>query len=197
MHRSEETIENEALTFDGSTPTILGPGLVLKGCQLTLRTSQKNLVVSGVVIEGSSIQARAPLKNFKWCEATIRDCRFTGHYIGCDFGRWPEFFERPGEITDSDFSGAILEGCRFLNCDVESLRLPRWPSFTILQPAEQAQQLAGVSWPGSVRLLMGVIGQSPRGTSAVTEHAPSVVKRRGGTEAELRAILEALPFVLL
>ena len=184
MHLTSAALQNRDMILGRDEVAILGPDLVLRDCRITIATTAKNLVVAGVTFEKSRIKARGTLRNFKWCEARILGCHIEGTYSGCDFGSWPGFSERPGDIADTDLTEATLEGCRFMNCDVASLRFPRWPSFTIVQPRKVAKGAAwSLPWPGRIQGLMEVIADSPGGTVAVSEFAPAVIERRGGSES--------------
>ena len=53
-----------------------------------------------------------------------------------------------GSIEDCDFTEARLDGCRIMGCDPATLRFPKWPCFTILDPIGRARELDSVQWPG-------------------------------------------------
>src|SRR5262249_23563674 len=125
----------------------------------------------------------------------LKGCRFTGRLTGNDFGRWPDS-PPGGGIEDCDFSGAQLDACRFLDCDVSSLRFPHWPCFTILDPVHRSSELSAVPWPGDIGLIASGFAKAPPSTVAVTYSAPALAKRRGTTPEAIRATLEQLEGVL-
>lgn len=45
------------------------------------------------------------------------------------------------EIRDCDFSECILNGVRFIEVDMATIKLPRWPCFTIFNPYHHIEQL--------------------------------------------------------
>lgn len=78
-----------------------------------------------------------------------------------------------------------------MGCDPATLRFPKWPCFTILDPIGHAQELCGVQWPGRVgSVVMEELHSQPPSTRALTEHAPSLAKQLGTTAEELRAVIE-------
>jgi hypothetical protein len=136
------------------------------------------------------------LKNFGWEHARLEGCRFTGRLNGNDFGRWPDS-PKPGHIQDCDFSAAQLDACRFLECDVRTLRFPSWPCFTILEPVRRQQDLRAVPWPGDIgRIEVAGFSEDPPSTVAVTFSAPALAKRSGTTPEAIRATLEKLDGVV-
>jgi hypothetical protein len=98
-----------------------------------------------------------------------------------------------GAIENCDFSEARLDACRFHGCDMSTLRLPRWPCFTFLDPIGRSREFNHVKWPelfGAV--IVENIHDQPPSTVALTYHAPSVAKRLETTAEELRAVIEKL-----
>jgi len=71
-----------------------------------------------------------------------------------DFGPWPSSPEE-ASIEDCDFSQATLDACRFLGCDVRTLRLPSWPRFTFIDPVARWRELRAHSWPGKLAVMKG------------------------------------------
>lgn len=122
-----------------------------------------------------------------------------GRLSGCDFGhREPHMPGREhGAIEDCDFSEALLDGCRFHGCDMRTLRLPRWPCFTILDPLGRSHELSRLDWPeGRVPISIKDPIHEPPSTVAVTLYAPAFVKGRDTTPDALLAFLEKLDGVL-
>src|SRR3954447_19110198 len=110
----DRVIENERLELGGDDALyFLGNNLTLRHCTLVLRVPAQRLHVNQARIIDSTIEVKKELKNFRWCSALLKGCKFTGHLTGCDFGRWPDSLEEGG-IEDCDFSAAQLQGCRFI-----------------------------------------------------------------------------------
>jgi hypothetical protein len=117
---------------------------------------------------------------------------------GSDFGRWPydEDTERGG-IEDCDFTGARLDACRFIDCDIRTLKFPSWPYFTLLDPIRRKSELLARQWPGTAHLTMEALMMSPPQTVAATYSATVLAKRAGTTEDAIRAVLGTLDGVIL
>jgi hypothetical protein len=118
---------------------------------------------------------------------------------GCDFGHWPDYSEgaRHGSIEDCDFTEARLDGCRIMGCDPSTIRFPKWPCFTILDPVRRARELSSLQWPGGFRPII-VEGEyrDPPSTMAVTFYAPSLAKRRETTEEAFRKVIEKFDCII-
>ncbi|QDT25651.1 hypothetical protein [Gimesia panareensis] len=188
----QDTIEDTELVLDDKEQHYLGPSLVLNRCQIILRTNANALTITDVRISDCHIEAKKKLTNFQmWCAAKLRGCTFAGWYVGNDFGHWAE--QNPnGAIEDCDFSKAILDGCRFMDCNAESIVFPKWPCFTILHPAQHRKEIELVDWPGTLRIWANVVAASLDITTASVGYAPTVAKQFDSTEDELRSTLEGM-----
>ncbi len=178
----------------------LGPDLTLRDCTVIISAARRALsLVSGALVN-CTIQAKGELKGLPWATMKLKGCRFKGRFTGNEFGfrtdvddRW-----RGGGIEDCDFSEAQLQGCSFFNCDMRTIRLPRWPCVTFLDPLRHAAELRRHAWPGLVgRTTIEAVCESPTGTVAVTWHAPTVAEKKDTTVEELRAALEAAPGIFM
>jgi len=142
-----------------------------------------------------SFEVKQQLTNYQdWICASLKGCRFKGRFRGNDFGHWPEYGDEPeyqfGSIEDCDFSEARLETCRFHGCDLRTLRLPRWPCFTFLEPLRHFAELQRVEWPGSFGdIVVKRLFKHPASTVALTYYAPYAAKFFRTTEEELRAAI--------
>ena len=91
-----------------------------------------------------------------------------------------------------------LDACRFYNCDMRTIQLPRWPCFTLLDPVRRAAELARVEWPGRFgSVVIEGLAKQEESIVALTEHAPSVAAQLGTTTEDLRAVLERLSGVVM
>ncbi|ATB41913.1 hypothetical protein CYFUS_007389 [Cystobacter fuscus] len=193
----DREIENERLELtDKNANYILGPNLTLKNCTLVLKAASRRLSIDRAQFVDCAFEVKQELKNYQdWIGASLKGCRFKGRLTGCDFGHWPEYSSLPwcqlGSIEDCDFTEARLDGCRIMGCDPATLRFPKWPCFTILDPIGRARELNSVEWPGGFRPII-VEGQyrDPPRTMAVTFYAPSLARRRETTEEAFRAVIE-------
>ncbi|WNG59632.1 hypothetical protein F0U59_36630 [Archangium gephyra] len=199
----DREIENERLELtDKEANYILGPNLTLKNCTLVLKVPARRLSLKQAQFIDCTFEVKQELKNDQgWLAASLKGCRFKGRLSGCDFGHWPEYSNLPwyqhGAIKDCDFSEARLDGCRFMDCDPHSLRYPKWPCFTILEPIRRASELLSVKWPGSFRpILVDVPYRDPPSMKAVTLLAPVQAKRSDTTEEELKAAISRFDFIV-
>ncbi|HLM44137.1 MAG TPA: pentapeptide repeat-containing protein [Myxococcaceae bacterium] len=190
-------LENERLELtDKTAHYFLGPNLTLRHCTLVLKVSARCLFFDRVRFIDCTFEVKQELKNHQqWISASLEGCRFKGRFSGCDFGHWPEYGSEPeyqfGSLKDCDFSEARLDGCRFHGCDPATLRLPKWPCFTFLDPIARAPELRSVKWPGIFGdIIVDKLHTHPVSTRTLTYHAPAVAKRMETTEEELRAAIE-------
>ncbi|MFY2558925.1 hypothetical protein ACN469_14950 [Corallococcus terminator] len=195
LNIENRVIENERLVLGREDIAFLGPNLTLRGCTVTIRVTARNLILIRPRLIDCVIEVKQELKNLRWYRAFLKGCRFTGTMSGNDFGRWPfeEEAERAmGGIEDCDFSGARLDACRFVDCDVDTLKLPSWPCFTFLDPTRRRQELLAAPWPGTSRINVEAMLKSPPETVAATNSAPVIAKLFGTTEEALLAVLQTL-----
>ncbi|WP_224250086.1 pentapeptide repeat-containing protein [Hyalangium gracile] len=189
---SDREIENERLVLDSATEvSYLGHELTLRNCTLIIKVPARALVIARTHLIDCTIEAKRQLTNFQWNSAHLKGCRFKGRFIGNDFGAWPE---RPteGGIEGCDFTDAYLDGCRFIACDVRTIRFPRWPCFTLFEPVRRWRELSAVPWPGGLgRKVEGFAERLPE-TAAVTYSAPELAKSYDTTPEAIRAVLEKL-----
>jgi hypothetical protein len=190
----DKEIANERLELtDKNSLYFLGPNLSLRNCTVILKVSARNLIIVGARFIDCTFEVKQELKNHQqWVKASLKGCRFKGRLTGCDFGHWPDYGTgwEHGAIEDCDFSEAQLDGCRFHGCDPATLRFPKWPCFTFLDPIGRSRELNSVQWPGRVGpVVIESLYKQPPSTVALTEHALSVAKQFDTTPEELKAAL--------
>ncbi|KFA90374.1 hypothetical protein [Archangium violaceum] len=193
----EREIENERLELtDKEANYILGPNLTLKNCTLVLKVPAQRLSLKQARFIDCTFEMKQELKNAQgWLAASLKGCRFKGRLSGCDFGHWPEYSNLPwyqfGAIEDCDFSEARLDGCRVHGGDTRTLRFPRWPCFTILDPVGNSRELSTVQWPGNIGpVVIEDLASYPPSTTALTWFATDFAKRSRCTPEELKAVIE-------
>ncbi|HYO54339.1 hypothetical protein [Archangium sp.] len=197
----DKQLENERLELtDKNSLYFLGPNLTLRNCTLILKVSARNLFFDGVRFLNCTFEVKQELKNHQqWVFASLKGCRFKGRLSGCDFGHWPGYSEgwEHGAIEDCDFSEARLDGCRFMGCDPRTLKFPKWPCFTILEPIRRAPELRSVKWPGEFGdVVVENLHKRPQSTVALTLFAPAEAKQFETTEEELKAVIEKFDFIV-
>lgn len=187
---------NERLELGAGAVYFLGPQLTLRECTLVLRVPARNLIIPEASFVQCTIDVKKELKNFHWEHAVLKGCRFTGHLTSNDFGRWPDSEKAPGSIEDCDFTQACLDECRFVGCDIRTVRLPSWPCFTLLEPARRSRELSTLAWPGKMNIAIRTFAEYPESTAAITYWAPSVARWAKTTVEEIRASIERLEGVI-
>ncbi|HEX5749623.1 MAG TPA: hypothetical protein VFZ09_25560 [Archangium sp.] len=192
-----KTFENERLELtDKDSLYFLGPNLMLRNCTVVLKVPARRLRILGARFINCTFEVKQELTNHQdWICASLKGCRFKGRLSGCDFGHWPEYGKGPeyqlGSIEDCDFSEARLDGCRIMGSDPRTLRFPKWPCFTILDPIGHSRQLNSIEWPGRFGLVViEDLHTRPPSTRAITYHAPSIARRFETTPEALRAVVE-------
>jgi hypothetical protein len=188
----DQEIANEQLVLDSRAELYyLGPALTLRNCTLVVKIPAKALVVTQTRLIDCTLEVARVLKNFQWDHAHLLGCRFKGRFVGNDFGSRRGATE--GSIVDCDFSEAHLDGTRFLDCDIRTLRFPRWPFFTLFDPVRRSGELRALPWPTEVgRLEVECLAEAPPKTMAVTYSAVDLAKRRGTTPDAIKTVLEKL-----
>lgn len=191
VHLRDQRIEGQTVRTEKSG-AYLGPDLHLVGCHLVLATAAARLTMSGLECDRCRVEVKGKLKNFRFLWTMFRNCSFTGQYLGCDFGFWPESYGPVAGLERCDLSGAVLDGCRLIGCDLQGTTLPGWPHFTLLAPGRFSELLLGHSWPGEMSLVATIAAESEARVAAHVYQAELLAKELGLDPAELRACLEAL-----
>ena len=192
----DREIENERLELtDRGSLYFLGSNVTFKNCTLVLKVSGRNLLFDdGTRFINCTFEVKQELKNHQQrVFASLKGCRFKGRLSGCDFGHCPSYSKGAeyGAIEDCDFTEARLDRCRFMECDPYTLKFPRWPCFTLLDPLRRAPELRGIKWPRLFgELVIDRLHKQPPETKALTLFAPAEAKRFETTEEELRAVIE-------
>lgn len=202
IHYEKREIVGERLELKKGPIYWLGPDLTVRDSTVIISAAGRSLVPMSGQFINCTIQAKGQLKAVVWAQMTLKGCRFKGRFAGNEFGfreslvdtsRW-----KPGGIEDCDFSEAELHGVGFNGCDMSTIRLPRWPCFTFVDPLGHAADLRRHAWPGLVgRTTIETVCESPTGTVAVTWHAPTIAEKKDATVEELRAALETAPGIFM
>jgi hypothetical protein len=197
IFKNQEIADARLELTDKNSLYYLSTGLTLRHCTVVLKVPASRLIIKQATFIDCTFEVKQELKNHQdWISASLKGCRFKGRLTGCDFGHWPEYgsdsapWYRHGSIEDCDFTEARLDGCRFHGCDPATLRFPKWPCFTFLDPIGRARELNSVQWPGMVGpIIIETLFNQPPSTRALTEHALSIAKRLDTTPEELKAAI--------
>ncbi len=194
----DQTIENTELILTGKEIEYLGPNLILQRCKVTLQMSARWLTITETRFVDCAIKTKRKLLDYpSWSNAFIDGCSFAGTFSGNDFGRragyWPE-----GGLRNCDFSRAILDQCRLMDCDLSSIRLPLWPGFSVVAPLNGAKGLETVEMSAPLRRWTTSLSRKrPSETTAIVYHAPTLAKLYGFSEDELRRVLGNMSGIIL
>jgi len=191
----ERTLEGERLELgDKNLRYYLGPNLVMRRCTLVLRVPSDLLHLVGVRFIDCAIEVKRQLKEVRWYAAHLKGCRVSGRLFSCDFGHFPGYSTLPcdsmGGIEDCDLSATHLHLCRFIGCDASTLKFPRWPYFTILEPYRRSREFASILWPREIRTWFSIFDGFVKTTAAVSFSATALAKEAGVSEDRIRALLE-------
>jgi hypothetical protein len=199
IHYENREIEGERLELPAGAIYWLGPNVTLRRCTLVIGVASRWLsLVSGRLID-CTIEAKRELVDARWTTLGFKGCRFSGRFCGNEFGHRQDYMDdwELGGVEDCDFSEARLDLCRFHGCDMRTVRLPKWPGFTIVDPLRHGRELMSVAWPGTFKpvILEGPLKELPS-TVALSFYAPAEAKRSRTTEAELKAAVERFDFIV-
>lgn len=166
---------------------------------LKLAQSKGRPILLHSTLKDSDVIAAKPQKSYQLLEARFINCRFHGVFSGVDFGR-AHYVERDGDfggIEGCDFTDATLDGCRFVNVDVSTSRLPSWPHVVIIDPHKRAADVAAMHWPGQLGLYMHGSTNRPESFKATVLHVPSLARLVKCTEEEVRTAFEKFGGLLM
>lgn len=195
-------IRNEDLT--GGT-VLMSEGECRGFIRSTLREGTLKLAQKGwasvllSTVEDCNVVAAKRQRDFRFFRARFIGCSFFGTYSGIDFGRRGEVEVEGdfGSVENCDFTNAVLDGCRFFNVEVSTLRLPRWPHVVVEKPHLLADLVAAIDWPGHLGEYMEICTNKPSSLSATVIHIPSLAQFVRCTEEEARQAFEQLGDVLM
>lgn len=167
----------------------------------TLRLAQPKyspVIMQSTVVESDVIAVKRQ-RAYNLFQARFINCRFHGVFSGVDFGRAHDV-ERDGDfggIESCDFTDATLDGCRFVNVDVSTLRFPSWPHVVILEPHKRAADVAAMQWPGQLGIYMQGCTSRPESFKATVLHVPTLALLVKCNEEEIRAAFEKFSGLLM
>ncbi|AVR97156.1 hypothetical protein [Pseudoduganella armeniaca] len=186
------TMTRERVLLSNVEVNQLGPELVFEECDIYSDCQSKALVMSGVrMIGGRFFQQDRALADHQFSRVHFNGVRFFGTFIGCDFGNWDS--NDIGSMANCDFTEAVLDSSRFLNVDVQSIKLPRWPCFTIVNPAEAREFVMGNKWSAKTRIALDVYTDVDPECTASLGDASRMAKQDGIALEDLRERLLAIP----
>jgi hypothetical protein len=194
---SRRVVSNQHLILATKEDYLLGPDLMLRECTIEINCPAEQVTLLHTTFDACSLAINKRFTNFEWFPARFQNCVFGGDLVGLRFGAMPDDeIDSFGGVANCSFENAVLHFTDFLNVDLSTVLLPRWPCFTILNPAARTD-LASLPWPAQTHILMETYMESSIDTAGITAHAPEVVRQFGSSEGELKAFLEGMPDVIL
>jgi len=159
---------------------------------LKLAQSKRSPIILRSTVKDSDVIAVKRQREFRFFRARFVSCRFRGVFSGIDFGHVDdtEFEEDFGAVEGCDFTGSTLDGCRFFNVEVATLRFPRQEHAVILEPLQRAGDVAAIDWPGHLGKYMEICTNKPASLKATVLHIPSLARLLQCTEEEIKAAFE-------
>lgn len=197
-YRLDEAGEIRGQSLVGETVTLSEVDCVgLVACTFdsgTLRLAQSKGAASILLttVKDSEVIAVKRQRDYRLYRARFVRCEFHGTFSGIDFGRADdtELHGDFGGAEDCDFREATLDGCRFFNVDVSTLRFPTWPHVVLFDFVGRAQDVATVAWPGELGRYMRICADQPESVKALVVHVPSFAKLVACTEEQVREAFE-------
>lgn len=166
---------------------------------LKLAQSKGSATILRSVVRDSKVVAVKRQRDTNFFGARFINCTFHGVYSGIDFGsegRGHHLYDF-GAVEGCDFTDATLDGCRFFNTDVSSLRLPGWPHAVLLDFSRRAADVAAMTWPGELGRYMRICADQPASEKAGVIHIPSFARLVACTEEQIRQALEQFGGVVM
>ncbi|WP_341679300.1 hypothetical protein [Niveibacterium sp. SC-1] len=195
MKLRDRKLSQLKLELTGDELCSLGPALELDHCHVVSRCRERMLVVPGLTMRGGSFEQKVQLTNFQFSDAHFQGVRFEGKYVGCDFGDWDSVAQ--ASISDCDFSAAVLDACRFLNCQPETIRFPPWPCFAIFHPHAAASTVASKNWPDELEVVLDTYRDALPACAAIVRDARKLAREQAMPLDALLDLLKSLPGIHL
>lgn len=192
-----QTLRGEKLAY-GDAPLTRLVKSTFENCDISLSCPLNGLEVEECVFRDCVIHATATQGNLDFDTSTFERCKFTGEFPGCDFGaRSTPNGKTRGTIKDCDFRKATLDIVGFSNCDLSTLKLPRWPHFTITNPSATCPLIPNPLNCPEIEIIREVGMDLTPLTKAVTYYAPLLVSETLYEEKQLRQLLSSVPGIIL
>lgn len=177
----------------------LSHGTVLEDCTIDVRGAARGIIFHEAALRRCAVHARRPFKNYSWHSVRLEGCTFRGNYVGCDFGPRPDAYPRHklGAVSGCDFEATNLHQCRFFNVRMQDIRLPRWPCFTVLEPAANAGDWQQIPLPPGLGIIQRSVNRSLPGEVARVYSADELERTGEATADALRPLLAGKPYIVL
>lgn len=174
----DQRIEGEYLILKAGEVNYFGPNAEVVDCKLEIKVPTKDLVITRSHFLNCEFIFPKKTSNYDWFGANLESCNFKGTFIGHDFGHSEKLRYPTGAIKGCNFEEAILDGCRFFECDMGTIKLPKWPCFTILSPFSQIEMMK-MSGGLALAELAADYEYATAQPTASTVYAPRLAERLG------------------
>jgi hypothetical protein len=195
MKFNNQHLSQQEIVLTDDEVNVLGPELALEDCLISSSCTAEALVIAGLRMKGGVFDQRSHLSNYHFERAHFDGVSFVGSYAGCDFGDWDS--DQKSSIVNCDFTNARLDGCRFLRCKPETIRFPKWPCFTIVNPGAARQHVLSQSWPGRVGSTLGIYTDADSECVAITGDAERIANKNMLLLPDFRGLLMKIPGILI
>lgn len=193
MKLRDQVLNSEVLKLENDNPSVLGPGLILNNCILDSRIPADCMIIAGLTMTGGNFNQHVELRDFHFENAHLNNVIFTGKFIGCDFGDWDD--TSTSSINNCDFKDCHLDGVRFLNADVDSIALPKWPHFFIRSPEKCDPNINIHGLPKKLGITLNVYFDEEPECSAIVGNAQRLAEENGISIDEIRKILSGIEVI--
>jgi hypothetical protein len=205
MPRTRSTFDLLSKTIRGETVAIGDPQkatvlakLVFLECNISINCSAPGLVVDQCIFQDCTIGAKKAQSDHQFFTSTFERCKFTGEFFGCEFGFRNDVHGRiRGAIVDCDLTEATLDLVSFNNCQLDTLKLPRWPHFTITDPHTTAKRIPNPLGCEELEILKDTCLSQTAITKGITCYAPYFLEETQYSEAQLRRLLSGVAGIVI
>lgn len=191
----DTTLTGKDIEFNNTDMHFLGPNLTMKDCALVVKSKKKGFGVVGFEMIGGRFEIKSNLSDLQFDQAKFDGVKFLGHFSGIDFGWWDN--SEPGWIKNCDFTEVTFQACRFLSTDMATIKLPRWPNFSIPDPKRLASWVKEQKWPYNLDIALEVATDIEPGCSAAVDNAQILADADGISLAEMRQLLSSIPGIVI
>ncbi|MFD0713198.1 hypothetical protein [Paenibacillus sp. GCM10027626] len=195
MKLRNQVISNSVIDLDATEVHTLGPNLKLENCTINSDCTTRSLIVSNTEMVGGFFDQRKTLKNFQFDRVIFSGVKFTGTFVGCDFGNNSESL--PGKALDCDFSQAKVCDSRVYECDPERIVFPVWPRFSIVNPYLARDYVLTQTWPSNMGIRMDVYTDNSTRCNVIFGDAAVFAKEYKVDQSDLRVLLEKIPGIVI
>lgn len=190
MKIRDQSLNSKVLELDASGTSVLGPGLILINCTVDCWVSEEAIVMTGLTMAGGNFNQYVELRDFHFENARFEGVTFSGEFVGCDFGDWDDI--STSSIKNCNFEGCKLDGVRFLNADMDTIALPKWPHFYIRFPGKCKPIIGFKNLPKKLGVTLSVYFDEEPECSAIVGNAQRLAEDNGISLDDIREMLSGI-----